>query len=301
MNNEAVGYFHSLTLPATRGDTANINIQVILNRHKMYKETTIRNFNSYLKQALAWSNDKDNDIVIYRGQSESDKYNLIPGIARTPKDPKKYSVKHIQKVEDEMLEEFRRTCDNNIAIKNIEKEEILDILSLAQHYGLPTRLLDWSSNPLAALYFAVKEISEEKSGGNFCVWAYCIKRNDKRLIYKSNHIYRKKTLKELNEEKEILVFKPKLVTERIHFQAGWFTVHPCDNDKGFVPLEEIPFFQKDLAKLIIPKSKAEEFRKMLDTFHINSSTMFPDLTGKATHIRWKIMKDYADFKNVDSE
>ena len=41
-------------------------------------------------------------------------------------------------------------------------------LFLAQHYGLPTRLLDWTENPLIAAYFAVREQPSDSDG---CLWA----------------------------------------------------------------------------------------------------------------------------------
>jgi hypothetical protein len=52
--------------------------------------------------------------------------------------------------------------------KTPDPDDYFGWLFLAQHYGLPTRLLDWSESPLVALYFAVTEGHEDHDG---CVWA----------------------------------------------------------------------------------------------------------------------------------
>lgn len=70
---------------------------------------------------------------------------LFPGVA----DP-------APALERELLKEFRMSGAKHFAMDNV-----VDIYFMAQHFGMPTRLLDWTMNPLIALYFAVRSHPEE--------------------------------------------------------------------------------------------------------------------------------------------
>ena len=81
----------------------------------------------------------------FRGHSKSC-YKLLPSVLRPTSDGKYYD-------ESKLLSEFvRRHPEANDKHKNI-----LEILTYAQHYGLPTRMLDWTENLLIALYFACED------------------------------------------------------------------------------------------------------------------------------------------------
>src|ERR1035441_4262176 len=90
---------------------------------------------------------RDNTFMrIFRGQT--DDWPLQPKLFRNFHDANK-----LRELECWFMQEFWHRC---FYLLPSHPEDQYDVMSLAQHYGLPTRLLDWSSNPLMALFFAVE-------------------------------------------------------------------------------------------------------------------------------------------------
>jgi hypothetical protein len=153
-------------------------------------------------------------------------------------------------------------------------------LAVAQHYGLKTRLLDWSLNALASLWFAICQEPLEHNPG--VLWL---------LKPRLQHYYGRlpgddqKTPYEINRS---VIFNPKYVSKRIVAQRGYFTAHrTADQDGPFLPLNEDPDYKGHLTKIIIPGEVFYEFRYDLNRLGINAMTIYPDLSGLCQEINWK--------------
>lgn len=139
--------------------------------------------------------------------------------------------------------------------------------SLAQHHGLPTRLLDWTRNPLVALYFAV----EEDFTGDSVVYAY---RYDELLKSLPDNPF---------EVEAVERVWPSYVTNRIAAQSGVFTIHPKPTE---------PFTAESIDSLLIPNHKRREIKRTLYLLGIHRESLFPDLDGLASHITWLRSNNY---------
>ena len=91
--------------------------------------------------------------IVFRGQSGD--FPLIPKICRLK------AKGGLLDIEKKMLHEFKRS--NPLLIQPHGAMDDWDYLTLGQHFGLPTRLLDWSNNALTALWFAVSSTIEGAS------------------------------------------------------------------------------------------------------------------------------------------
>lgn len=149
---------------------------------------------------LDWINSNSSNSC-YRGESNIE-YLLMPKVGR-----KKYSLTD----ELNMFEHFKRR-----ATLYTKGNNDFEWLALAQHHGLPTRLLDWTLNPLIACFFAVTS-NTEKNGR---VYRLDLTKNDPIDINKFSSPF------EINQ---IHILHPPITTKRIELQKGLFSIHPIPN------------------------------------------------------------------------
>lgn len=129
-------------------------------------------------------------------------------------------------------------------------------------------MLDWTGNPLFALWFAVKDAPRDGTAV-FWVLQVC----DQHLLPLDN----KRDAFELGQT---YLFRPPHITQRIVAQDGWFTLHWYLQDKNkFIPLENQPRFKARLKKHAIPESAFAALKSKLELLGISDHVLFPDLTN----------------------
>lgn len=207
--------------------------------------------------------------VLYRGQPQDKP--LLPKIARGDLKPR-FLIE-----EKQLLDEFRI---RSAPFLGAGKRDEWDWLAIAQHHGMATRLLDWSANPMAALWFAVKNGTQDGEDGVLWILPY-----DQGDLAKQN-------AESPFEGEATKLFQPKHIAKTIVAQSGWFTVHKyIDDSQKFVPLEDNKLYKHNLENCRIPSSKFEDLKYQLDVVGINDSTMFPDLNGLCSYLNFIHLPD----------
>lgn len=237
------------------------------------QEKRVESFDIFIQYTIKMGlklNSLSNCFTIYRGQKED--RSLLPSIGRDTS----LSYSTVIEMEKKILNEYRRLSypylDSNL------KYDEWDFLALAQHHGLPTRLLDWTGNPLAALWFACIKEKDKSDDSDRVVWLLSVNEGDIKKPDSTGPF----------EQDRTKVFRPNHITKRIISQNGWFTVHNFENDK-IIPLEEMYIYYPRMIKIYIPEIQRDDILKRLDIMGINSYSLFPDLDGLSHYLEWKFM------------
>jgi hypothetical protein len=188
----------------------------------------------------------------FRGQSNID-WKLVPKAGRIP---------YNNFSDERLFYHWKRRAIGLLAKENLSE---WDLLAIAQHNGLPTRLLDWTQNPLVALFFACLD-SLDTDG---VVYAY---KSEYSVIIENVGPFQYSSLGMVH---------PFTSTPRIGNQLSHFTIHaeisvPMDPDNC----------NGQLVAIAIPKNLKREFQLFLNHYGINYLTIFPDLEGLSKHLSW---------------
>jgi hypothetical protein len=142
-----------------------------------------------------------------------------------------------------------------------------DWLVVAQHHGLPTRLLDWTTNPLVACFFAVSGASRDQDG---IIYAHAVEERD---------IVRDGNVGPFDIE-DVCFLLPSALAPRVASQRGLFSVHAMPNEVWAPEGLEVNSFR-------VPKEAKGMFQRKLFRLGMDDAHIWSDLDGLCKTLAWR--------------
>ncbi len=245
-------YSEVVSLERIRKNKYNLNIPLYVDE---YRKETIHSFVDFHNLIEKYQGEN----VLFRGMKDEN-FELVPSVGRIPID----SIK----VEETEADIFKKFKERALPHLGFTPRNDWEWLALAQHHGLPTRLLDWTLNPLIALYFAVEEECKTDSA----VYVYVDSQSPVDIELDDF----KDPLKFPSTE-PVLRYTPAHLTPRIIAQSGLFTVHQHVT-QGFT--------SEQIYKIVIPNTQRQKLKQQLYRYGIHRGTIYPGLDGISAHIKW---------------
>lgn len=197
----------------------------------------------------------------FRGQADTE-WELLPKAGRQP----------FLLPDDQHLDRFNHWAKQAIAYLPAFPANEWERLAIAQHYGLATCLLDWTFNPLVALYFACSA-SVSANGVVYC--------------YDPVSVINEETVSFRGSVIRGMGFAPRAISPRILNQRAAFTVHLPPNRSVSIQESSLMRGEPSLVRLVVPSKYKAELLTLLDDYGVNRVTLFPDLEGLSAHVNWE--------------
>jgi hypothetical protein len=215
---------------------------------------------SFLELHSVISEYQRDKLWYFRGHASAD-WRLLPKAGREP---------YCDVDDKEVFRSFKRQA---IEYLDFRPADDWEWLSVAQHHGLATRLLDWTTNPLVAAFFAVEDPSATSPV------VYAVK-------------FRKKVGNEPTNPMtypHLVIFRPSRIVKRITRQGGLFSIHPHPT----IPITEKSDEVISIEKIVISPTYRAKPLAELSYYGINAASLFSDLDGVAKFLNWSIeSKEY---------
>lgn len=240
----------------------------------------------------------------YRGQNELNQpskpvpWDLIPNIARKPRNP--------------LMEIIYLSKFKSYAIPFVQGLPSFPIpngpaaywhwLFIMQHYGVPTRILDWSRDALTGLFFALDGRRANDGRPDAAVWILNPVRLNEAFSFHS--FVKPGYIPNVDEETFNLYFGPNaeilankkpaaaigpLNNPHIVAQKGVFTVFP--HDKEITPLNLLPDASNYLLEICVDAASIPLILAQLERYGVTRFTLYPDITEVSRQINMEVQDE----------
>lgn len=236
--------------------------------------------------------------IWYRGSGNS-AHRMVPSLFRHPSIT---NAEELIALETDILQRFReRSIPYQPRPSGREADQDWELLFLMQHFGVPTRLLDWTENPYIALFFALTscefDYKTNASQSPTCVWVL------------EPHEWNRKALADISYQGGILStgseplksYGPSANVDymrvlpvamyglhnspRIVAQKGVFTIFGKDTQEMETVFVDSSFPENALIKIEFPDHVTGALRDTLFRIGITDSVVYPDLEGLAVELK----------------
>jgi len=236
------------------------SLNVELDRESIF----IAGFLSWARKAQAYVTTIP--MISYRGHADAD-WKLLPSLCR-----QKFPASFLAQYEKELIGEFRA----RFALVGWSD---MEVLSYARHHGAPTRLLDWSRNPLIGLWFAVSDKSLDAKQGT--VFQLCLL-GDSDLICAASGL----TLDHADScaGKAVHVFASSQRIERTDRQRSVFSITTFKEGKALIPLDALTqSFKPTVRHFPVSPEFKPSIRRLLADLGLDAFSIYgdPDSFGKS--------------------
>ena len=218
--------------------------------------------------------------IWYRGQSNYD-WSLMPSFYR----------ENYKTSEQSLLLKFRQNATMLIERPTTDSFEWMFLM---QHYGVPTRLLDWTESPLVALYFCVNS-NEDSDAALWVLKPSELNKHsnidrkveDGHLLSFQDEELKGYTIESLASSEQVRLLPLATIAirnnSRIQAQLGTFTIHHHER----IPVEEVEN-GSHVCKFIIKKEQKDDLRKELRLLGFSRFQLFPELSSVGESLRGEL-------------